>query len=148
MTKSLLAVVLLLAAAIAGNAGVKLAGALRQVGVIAGAQRPVHGAQPVVAASHAAPERAAVAAEAAARPEPVRAPPPSSTPVAPAEEPVPLAAPELPGPAFAPEAALHAAAESDPNVGKLLNDGDPAVGAAVRDLVYTLSAPGASARSR
>jgi hypothetical protein len=146
MTKSLLAVVLLLAAAIAGNAGVKLAGALRQVGVIAGAQRPVHGAQPVVAASHAAPGRAAVAAEAAARPEPVRAPPPP--PVPPAEEPVPLAAPELPGPAFAPEAALHAAAESDPNVGKLLNDGDPAIGAAVRDLVYTLSAPGASARSR
>jgi len=147
MKKPLLASVLAAAVlAVLGNVAVNLAGALRQMGVFTSAVLRVEDASAADLARRAPPVPPSRVVEPAIRTEPVRAAPaPAAASVAPepASEPA-----DLPGPAFDPEGTLHVAAEADPNVAKLLNDTDPAVGAAVRDLVYSLAAPGAGAGFR
>jgi hypothetical protein len=151
MKKPLLAVLLTtVALAVLGDVGVKLVGSLRQIGVMTNTTFPADPEPSFELERQAPPPPAAV--ETAIRIEPARAAlaPAAPMPERAAPEPAPVAfePADLPGAAFDPEGALHAAAEADPNVAELLNDADPAVGAAVRDFVYTLAAPGASTSSR
>jgi hypothetical protein len=142
MKKPLLAVVLVAAAlATLGNAGLKLAGALRQIDAIARTNLHAQDTTAVEAAKRAAPlGRARVAIAASAVPSTGHAAP---VPELPASEPEGSAASR-----FDAEAAIHAAGERDPKVAELLADPDPGVGAAIRDFINNIEPPGASADFR
>lgn len=130
MRKPILAVVLVFTA-LAGvaNLGFRLAGAMRQVGSLAGANvgSAVSAAdadgENAKSVSVATPN-ASVAVEQSA---------PTTEPRAPASE---------PSPRFDTDAALREAGDRDANVTELLNDPDPAVGNAVRDFITSLAPPG------
>lgn len=120
-TRTLIVVLVAAALAAAVKVGVDLRAALGQVDALVGvvavdASRAV---EPVV--TPAPPRRVA---------------PPSPAAVlddAPAGEPAPR---------FDVEEAVRAAGDRDQNVAELLNDPDPAIGAAIRDLITQLEAPG------
>jgi hypothetical protein len=139
MKKSLVAVVLSVAALGAlGNVGVKLVGALRQVGEIASTNVAPPGAPGVAVARVVAPGEPTVAQRAEPSSTRTESPPGSTE----------LERAPLPGSGFDPEAALRAAAEADPNVAALLDSVDPMVGAAVRQFVYDIGSPGSSTGPR
>ncbi len=126
MRKPILAVVLgFTAFAAVTNIGFKLAGAIRQVTALAGAN-----AGSAVRAADRQGSRAAARVE--------------SIPVAPPAQSVAVeqSAPPEPYLRFDTEAALREAAYRDSNLAELLNDPDPAVGRAVQDFITSLAAPG------
>jgi hypothetical protein len=88
---------------------------------------------------------AAVDAPGAAVPAPPAADEPART-VPPATSPLPVVGDEPdarePAPRFDVEETVRDAAASDANVAELLNDPDPAIGAAVRDFVQSIEPPG------
>ena len=135
MRRSTLAVALAITALAIGNVGFRLAGALRQIGALAGARpaSPVRAAYPEAFGTTARAEYVPVAS------------PESSGGVAmgrsaPATEPH-TSASEPPS-RFDTEAALLEIAERDPGLTELLNDADPAVGDAVRDFLRSLAEAG------
>ncbi len=121
---------LLAVVAVLVGTALQLAGARRQLVALAGAART-----PVTSAAIAAPPLA-VAAQAAATAEPARVTRENDT--ASAERDVAA----LPGSGFDPERAIHSAAERDPAIAELLNHPDPAIGAALREFVYSVEPPG------
>jgi hypothetical protein len=132
MRKPILAVVLVFTALVAvANIGLKLAGAMRQVGALAGAN--VGSAVSAVDPEGARAKSVSVAPPAPSARAAVEQSAPATEPGAPASE---------QSPRFDTEAALREAGDRDANVAELLNDPDPAVGSAVRDFITSLAPPG------
>jgi len=132
MRKPILAVVLVFTAlAAVVNVGFRLAGAMRQVGALAGAN--VGSAVIAVDPEGANAKSVSVAPPAPSASVAVEQSAPTTEPRAPASE---------PSPRFDADAALREAGDRDANVTELLNDPDPAVGSAVRDFITSLGPPG------
>ena len=131
MKRSLLiGAVTVIAFAAFANAGRALIGARKQIDAMGGAylsHRPVLSAR-------ALPEAPAGGTRGAAPAESIRVAQEEQAGVEPAAP---------PGSGFDPAAAIHAAADQDPGLAELLNNPDPAVGAAIRDFVTSVEPPGA-----
>ena len=132
----LIGAVTVVAFATLANVGLRLIGAGHQIAAIASAPRahrpPASG--PAVPEQAAGPDAGTVQTESV---HVVR----DVAPINP--EPAAVEAAALPGSGFDPEGAIHAAAQQDPGLAELLNNPDPAVGAAIRDFVTSVEPTGA-----
>ena len=139
MRKPTLAAVFVITALAVANIGFKLAGAMRQLGALADAKSGLPPSAVYPEEAGATPRAEYVSA---ASPEPSgrvareRPAPATESPASASEPPV----------RFDTEAALREAGDRDPSVTDLLNDGDPAVGAAVRDFITSLAPTGGDSR--